>query len=433
MRRLFRNYEVHHTAVQLVFSLTFALSCTMFELVIFEILGILDKSSRFFHWKLGLYSMLFTLTFLLPFYISYFLVRTIRFVHRRRIVVLLAGTFWLAFLYMFWKIGNPFPILSSKHGIFSIEQGISRVGVIGVTMMAILSGFGAVNCPYTYMTYFMRHVTDADIQNLERRQFQTMDIILSKKKRIALAKRESQRFAASTQQKTGIWSMFSSMTGSGGPDTSYLQKEVDALEELSRQLFLEIVDLHNTKERMELSKTLQGKYFDLVGHIFSGYCIWKIFISTVNIVFDRVGKTDPVTRGIEITVNYLGWKFDVLFWSQHISFFLIGILIVTSIRGLLITLTKFFNAMVSSKSSNIIVLFLAEIMGMYFVSSVLLMRMNMPGKYREIITEVLGELQFNFYHRWFDVIFLISALSSIGFLYLAHKQAPEKHMYDNSF
>ncbi|KAJ7385315.1 Golgi pH regulator A [Desmophyllum pertusum] len=87
---------------------------------------------------------------------------------------------------MFWKIGNPFPILSSKHGIFSIEQGISRVGVIGVTMMAILSGFGAVNCPYTYMTYFMRHVTHADIQNLERRQFQTMDIILSKKRELHL-------------------------------------------------------------------------------------------------------------------------------------------------------------------------------------------------------------------------------------------------------
>lgn len=226
--------------------------------------------------------------------------------------------------------------------------------------------------------------------------------------------------------------MFSN-TSSGMENTSHLQTEIDAMEELSRQLFLEIVDLHSTRQRMEFSKTLQGKYFDFVGHIFSGYCIWKIFISTVNIVFDRVGKVDPVTRTIDITVKYLGMQFDVLFWSQQFSFFLIGILIITSIRGLLITFTKFFNAIASSKSSNVIVLVLAEIMGMYFVSSVLLMRMNMPVAYREIITEVLGLLQFNFYHRWFDVIFLVSALSSIGFLYLAHKQAPEKHMNDDYF
>lgn len=203
------------------------------------------------------------------------------------------------------------------------------------------------------------------------------------------------------------------------------------MEELSRQLFLECVDLQNTKARVHFSKTMQGRYFDFLGHIFSVYCVWKIFISTVNIIFDRVGKVDPVTRGIEITVKYIGLELDVKFWSQQFSFLLIGILIVTSIRGLLITMTKFFNSIASAKSSNIIVLALAEIMGMYFVSSVLLMRMNMPEKYRLIITQVLGELQFSFYHRWFDLIFLISALSSIGFLSLAHKQAPEKHMYDN--
>ena len=61
-------------------------------------------------------------------------------------------------------------------------------------------------------------------------------------------------------------------------------------------------------------------------------------------------------------------------------------------------------------------------MGMYFVSMVLLMRMNMPVQYRSIITEVLGDLQFNFYHRWFDVMFLVAALCTIAILTLAHKR-----------
>uniref|UniRef100_A0A8C1EB66 Golgi pH regulator n=2 Tax=Cyprinus carpio TaxID=7962 RepID=A0A8C1EB66_CYPCA len=396
MRQLFKDYEVRQYVVQVVFSITFAFSCTMFELIIFEILGVLSSTSRYFHWKLNLYVILLVLIFVVPFYIGYFVVSNIRLLHRQRL--LFSCVVWFTFMYFFWKLGDPFPILSPKHGILSIEQLISRVGVIGVTLMALLSGFGAVNCPYTYMSYFLRNVTDSDILALERRLLQTMDMIVSKKKRIAMTRRQMYQRGEEQNKQTGFWGMIKSVTSSpsGSENLSLIQQEVDALEELSRQLFLETVDLQATKERIEYSKTFQGKYFNFLGYFFSIYCVWKIFM--------------------------------VKFWSQHISFILVGIIIVTSIRGLLITLTKFFYAISSSKSSNVIVLVLAQIMGMYFVSSVLLMRMSMPLEYRTIVTEVLGELQFNFYHRWFDVIFLVSALSSILFLYLAHKQAPEKHM-----
>ncbi|GLV42794.1 Golgi pH Regulator [Carabus blaptoides fortunei] len=424
MKRLFKDYEVHHVLVQLIFSFTLALSCSMFELIIFEILAYLDLSSRYFHWHLGLYLMLFMVIVLIPFYIAYFCISNIYYV-RSDLVKPLTVIVWFIFIYIFWKVGDPFPILNPKQGILSIEQLISRIGVIGVTVMAVLSGFGAVNYPYTSMAYFIRDVNPADVMSTEKRLMQTMDMIIIKKKRIALAKKSVPN---DDGQKKGIWGVLASVgTSKGNQENIYqLKQEISALEELSRQLFLEAHDTHNALEKIEWSKSWTGKYFNFLGYFFSLYCMWKIFICTINIVFDRVGKKDPVTRGIEIAVHWMGFDIDVIFWSQHVSFFLIGCIVVTSIRGLLLTLTKFFYKVSSSKSSNIIVLVMAQIMGMYFVSSVLLMRMNMPAEYRIIITQVLGDLQFNFYHRWFDVIFLVSALTSILTLYLAHKPTEKR-------
>ncbi|XP_059622822.1 Golgi pH regulator [Phlebotomus argentipes] len=418
VKQLFRNYEVRNILVQLIFSLTFALSLTMFELIIFEIVGFLETSSRYFHWRLGLTLLLFMVVALIPYYIAYSSISNIRIVPQRWVMPL-TTLLWLLYVYGFWRIGDPFPLLSVAKGIFTIEQAVSRIGVVGVTVMAILSGFGAVNYPYTSMAYFIRSVSQSDILAVERRLMLTMDMMVLKKKRIAIDKRRNKASSA----KPGIWGMISSVTNrsAGAENVGQLRLEISALEEMSRQLFLEVHSLKNMQERQRWSMTLQGKYFNVLGHFFSLYCMWKILICTINIVFDRVGKKDPVTRGLEIAVHWCGFEMDIAFWSQHVSFFLVGCIVVTSIRGLLLTLTKFFYKISSSKSSNIIVLVLAQIMGMYFCSSVLLMRMNMPAEYRVIITQILGGLHFNFYHRWFDVIFLVSALSTIFVLYMLHR------------
>ncbi|CAF1182708.1 unnamed protein product [Rotaria sordida] len=443
-RQLCRNYDVRNRIVILSFALTFALSCTMFELIIFEILAFLQPSSRYLHWRIGLYFMLFLLVFLIPFYIAYLVLNTIKIVRDFRLVLSFTLIAWCFYLYLFWKLGNPFP-MSNRHEFFSMEQCISRVGIIGVTAMAILSGFGAVNCPYTYMTYFIKPVTEKDISDAQKRLKQVMEIVATKKKRVAYIEYENSlksTFTSSFSSMNNKWNFLrrtlnSSLISSTNNNLSYnlstIKQDIVTYEEISSQLYSDLVDLQAIQQRIEYSKTLKGKYFHVLGHFFSLYCVWKIFISFINIVFNRVGKVDPVTRGIELTVHYFNLQFDVQFWSQYVSFILIGIIVVTSIRGLLITLTKFFYFISSSRSSNVIVLCLAQLMGMYFISSVLLIRMNMPAQYRQIISQVLGDLQFNFYHRWFDCIFLLSALFSIGILYLHYRSSQQSiSLYDKN-
>ena len=70
-----------------------------------------------------------------------------------RLVILIVR---LVYIVIFWRIGDSFPIHNPKHGVLSVETCVSRVGVVGVTVMALLSGFGAVNYPYTSMAIFMR-------------------------------------------------------------------------------------------------------------------------------------------------------------------------------------------------------------------------------------------------------------------------------------
>uniref|UniRef100_A0A0X3P8H9 Golgi pH regulator B n=2 Tax=Schistocephalus solidus TaxID=70667 RepID=A0A0X3P8H9_SCHSO len=427
LRKLFRDYEVQQKIVLMVFSFTFSLSCLTFELVIFEILDILESSSRRFHWRLVLVITLVDVIIVLPIVISHYLAVSLRFIPNKSTFRLgVSLSFFLVYLYLFWKLGDSFPISSPRHSLFSIEPCIGRVGVIGVTIMALLSGFGAVNYPYTCMSLFAQPVSQEDIQASEKRLLQTYGMLLAKKRRLVQV--ETERKCATTNSSNRFWGVIKAVGTSfvnSSVSTKALREEIVSLEEVSRHLFLELHNLRCAQERIEFSRTLKGLYFNFLGYFFCVYCIWKIFVSTINILFNRVGLQDPITRGIDIAVHYFGFEFNVKFWSQQISFWLVGVIVVTSIRGLLITLTKFFYAIASTKSSNVIVLLIAHIMGTYFLSSVVLLRMNMTAEYRTILTQILGDLQFHFYHRWFDVIFLVSAVSSIFFLYIAHKQVTE--------
>lgn len=87
-----------------------------------------------------------------------------------------------------------------------------------MTVMAVLSGFGAVNFPYTNMNYFIHPITQNDVIATERKLMQTIDMILAKKKRIVLAKKNRQNQPNTT--KNSFWGLISSVANKSNMNES---------------------------------------------------------------------------------------------------------------------------------------------------------------------------------------------------------------------
>ena len=517
MRQLFTDYELKTPLVTLLFCLTFSLSCSMFELIILEILHVCSDDVRWLVWKLDIYTMLLLLVLVLPICILYQLTRpycTSRVQHGMATALAL-----LAFLYAFYKLGDPFPFIVNvaphttaavseldvpvggggwwgwwcwlwdalllpflpSLGWLSIEHGISRVGVIGVTSMAVFSGFGAVNCPYTYMTYFLRSIQPHDVEQMEKRAWQNLNRIATTQKKLLLAERQQhtqqhRHMQQQQQQQTALqtthtrswqeggrvqvdgsmqwlpgwsWSpslLFgrspsssavsaSSFSSSPSPllrDVRSLRAELRVLELVGRQLFVEVHSLREAIAAVASSRTCQGRVMNLLGYFFSVFCVYKMLMASINLIFQRVNKTDPISRTLQFLLQHiLSIDVDVRLWSQYASFGLVGVLVATQIRGFLLLVMRLFHAYANTHTSSTMILFFSELMGMYFVSSVLLMRMSVPAEYRRIISAVLGDIEFHFYHQHYDFIFIVSCIVSVVCLFLARQSVTRVRLVED--
>jgi hypothetical protein len=193
-RQLFQNYEIKFLTIQVFFSLVFSLCCNLFELILFEIMDILEHEVRRLNWQATLYLMIILLIFVLPAFFFHLLTAHYSSSGSRLFPAWAAFpasiVCYCAFLYVFYKIGEPFPLIAgtANLNLLSIEHFISRIGVIGVGSLAILSGFGAVNCPYTYMSYFLRNVDESHISKITSRLLLSIQRTSVKKQKLLLAK-----------------------------------------------------------------------------------------------------------------------------------------------------------------------------------------------------------------------------------------------------
>lgn len=455
---LLKGYEEGEVAVKVLWSSTFALCCNLLLLVLFEILGTFDVGVRIFDWNATVWSLLSLLLGVLPYFSCYRLFASTGSWWRQR-AGLASLILWAAFMYGFWRLGSYLPgVPPAEHGVFRMRQAISRVGVMGTWMIAVLSGYAAVNLPYSYLSLFIRPVEAYEINAMEGQYKQTCDMLDEKRQRIVAMQQEVDRMAAGQKTQGGRAAGQGAVAGrlnnwlaagqplvrrvlqrlwlQGPPITPHqtiraLQAEVRSLESLSRALWAEVLELRRQRQRCLEARTLRGHIKNLAGYVLSAYCVYKMLMSLKALLLGEDLSSEPISRLVAFAVTRLTHgevAVDVRLLAQYTTLLFIGGISAVSLRGFLRSLRQMLSSAKTSGSASALVLLLSELTGFYTISSLLLLRRNVPVKDRQVMDAVLGgSLEFQFFHRWFHVAFLASAILSLAAIYalLAGEDAPE--------
>lgn len=256
--------------------------------------------------------------------------------------------------------------------------------------MAFLSGFGAMNGPYEFWFQSTAHVSDDELRSVQM-QIDRLKEELKRKTAVLDKKHAVLRSSSASGSPRGWLSTMTSrvMGNDSEAEIENLVNETSASQYLLDGLHAEYQHKRRMQEKSKFSRTLTGKLFDLSMGVFATYCVYKVFMTTVNTLFSRVSKKDPITTSLEWAAVFINLNIDIHILSQNLSFVMVGIIIASNIRGVMQRMARAFSFLgPSSVLSSAAILICAEVMGMYFVSFIILVRMSLPSAYREIVTQV---------------------------------------------
>lgn len=423
--------EVPDASLRTVFSTAFAASGNLLVLLLIEAMNLGDAAGRKSCWKINAWTLCWFLIVFLPVYHAQRTATSFG-IAKRRAWVLATG--WeVIFLWLLWKMGkNQEAQKIAASTRFSLAPFLARLGALGATLMAILSGYGAVMMPFRYLNAFVRPVTSADVENIEWRIQQTQKVLGVKKEKLEGLMVEQTRNELVTQKRGLFGRILSNIAERNRQEEkiNMLKLEINALEEVCRHLSNELRETVDMSKRHARAGTLVGLVFNWFGYATSGYCVWRLLRAILNLMTRSSGSgSDPVGVAAALTLNLLHVPIDASIFSQYLTLAFIAFVSANSIRAFLRDILKLMSLASSGASAGALALFFAEFMGLYCLSFILLVQQQLPPHLRQQIAEVFGqELEFTFFAKWFDTIFIASALFTM-FMVFAHRKVTVQESY----
>ncbi|KAF5310484.1 hypothetical protein D9611_012321 [Ephemerocybe angulata] len=407
---------LHGIVASLLFSWTFAECCMLFILLVMQGADIMSSDARLINWRFSLFFLVVTIIATIP--ASYSLVLALGNAERvtfgrlcgpRALLNLIPVVF---FLFAFSYIPLP-PALSTTDTTTAI---VSRLIVVGTVFIGALSGFGAVsNCWHSlpFLSNSKPAPSEAEIHVAEQALSNTQNDL--RQRRSAAERRAGEASQQSWMSRVGT-------TFRGGDD---LSQEMRGLESLEYQMSKNLEALRLRRELGLHSQTIRGRITGALQSLLAVYCVTRILSCLYNIAFLPSQRSASNVNYSDLLANVLAYGVsrisaspipmeDVAAVSRQLSLALVGLIILTSIRLVLRGVTRLLHITSRSLGASLMLLFLAQVMATYLLSTIIQMRSSFPPppSASDIVNLFSTVPEYEVFGSLFDWTFLLTATAS---------------------
>lgn len=435
------------------FSTTVGLAAVLGELILCEISELVDPHARTVALRITVPTLLFLLVLLIPFLELQSLIagsgwsfqRTSKGKLPRAAWVLQFGIFGL-WLFAFWSLGNLVPVgsevMSHSNSKMSRQEPetpnglaracLERIGVIGISLMALLSGFASVSSPWhTFGSKASRRpVTESDIARKQAGLDATNEMLLTKRHRLQALQRKVAD--TSSAHKPGyLTKVLGSIRGDNDQtEIRSLRLEIAGLEAMEANLASSLSALRARQADSARAATPLGKLLIIPTYAFSIYCVYRIAATTLTTLrrfyypTTSFSSSDPINRLLGLFAKHWDPKLDQIAWARQISFLLSGFILAASansVRQTFHLFAKWTPGLLYQAQANLALL-IGQITAIYVISAALLLRSNLPKEVGSAIGDALqSALEPGFVDRWFEGWFLLASVSTAAGIWLGRK------------